>query len=471
MRALTISVASALVLSACAAGPAPEVATPAPVLPENFAYAPAPLEAAALAQLLPQEDAAFAALADAALVGAPSLAEALARIDIARGAAAQASAARLPSLGADGSIAASRINPAQFGGRLPAGAAFDAEQISYGANLTARWDADIFGVLRASERAALARIDAADASARAVRLALIGEIASSVIDWRTIEAREEALQDDLAAAARLAGLTGTREQAGLSPGFDRVRAEAAASSSRSRLAALASERVRLVARLATLTGQSAQTVQASLALAPATSAMPPAPAALPAQLLASRPDIAAAEAELAASDAELAAAARQRFPQLTLSAALGLLAFNPGDLFDEDSLVYTLASGVTAPLFDGGRIDAGMDRAAATKRAAYEAWRGAVFTALGDAEAAYGLIEAADAEYRAASAERDQLDRAARLADTRYRAGLADFLTVLEARRSADASGERAAAAKGRALRARVLLWQALGGDGAVSVG
>jgi outer membrane protein TolC len=36
---------------------------------------------------------------------------------------------------------------------------------------------------------------------------------------------------------------------------------------------------------------------------------------------------------------------------------------------------------------------------------------------------------------------------------------------VLEARRAADASGERAAAARGRAQRARVVLWQALGGS------
>ncbi|HCI61177.1 MAG TPA: multidrug transporter, partial [Erythrobacter sp.] len=50
------------------------------------------------------------------------------------------------------------------------------------------------------------------------------------------------------------------------------------------------------------------------------------------------------------------------------------------------------------------------------------------------------------------------------LANARFEAGLADFLTVLDARRAADASGERAAAAQGRARRARVLLWQALGG-------
>jgi outer membrane protein TolC len=141
------------------------------------------------------------------------------------------------------------------------------------------------------------------------------------------------------------------------------------------------------------------------------------------------------------------------------------LAFDPEDLFDEDSLIGTLTAGIAGPLLDFGRVGAGIDAAAADKRAAFAAYRGAVFQALGDAEAAYGVVAAADNEARLSVNERDQLTRAASLAETRYRAGLASFLEVLEARRAADASGERAAAALGRANRARILLWQALGGE------
>jgi outer membrane protein TolC len=112
-------------------------------------------------------------------------------------------------------------------------------------------------------------------------------------------------------------------------------------------------------------------------------------------------------------------------------------------------------------------VGADIDRAAADKRAAFEAYRGAVFVALGDAEAAYGVVTAADAEAQLAISQRDQLGRAAAIAETRYRAGLASFLDVLEARRAADSSGEQAAAALGRAARARIVLWQALGGDAA----
>jgi outer membrane protein TolC len=85
--------------------------------------------------------------------------------------------------------------------------------------------------------------------------------------------------------------------------------------------------------------------------------------------------------------------------------------------------------------------------------------------ALGEAEAAYGVIAAADREEVSARRELIALDRAARLIADRQRAGLADMTALTEARRQALASRERAVAAEGRAARARVVLWQALGGS------
>lgn len=464
MRARASAALLPLALAACALQPAPEIATPTPELPPAFFFQPDGSAGAALAALMPQDDPAYRALSAAALTDAPSLAEAAARIDAARAGARRAGAERLPNITADANITRNRINTAQFGqagqqGFIPA------EQTAYGANIVASWDPDVFGRLKAQERAAIARIDAASAQAQGVRLALLAEIAASVTDWRVLAARAAAISEDARAAQQLVELTKVREDAGIAPGFDRVRAEATASSSQVRLAALETERARLIGRLVTLTGQDAASVRAALGTAGPGLAPAPAPASLPSELLANRPDVAAAAANLAASDADLAAAARARFPRITLSAVIGLLAFDPEDLFDEDSLVGTLAAGIAGPLLDFGRVGAGIDAAEADKRAAFAAYRGAVFTALGDAEAAYGVVAAADAEAQLSVMERDQLNRAASLADTRYRAGLASFLEVLEARRAADASGERAAGALGRAARARIVLWQALGGE------
>lgn len=465
LRARPGAVLLALMLAACTMQAAPQIATPIPDLPEGYFFHPTGEAGAQLAALMPTQDPAYTALAKAALADAPSLAEAAARIERARAGARAAEAARLPNITADASIRRNRINTAQFGAAGQQGF-IPVEQTSYGANLTASWDPDIFGRLKAQQRAAIARIDAASAEAQGLRIALLAEIAGSVIDWRTLDARAAAISQDLAAAQTLATLAKVREDAGIAPGFDRVRAEATASSSQLRLAALESERARLIGRLVTLTGQDAASVRSALTAAAPEPLLAPAaaPASLPSDLLANRPDVAAAAAILAASDAGLAAAARARFPRITLSGVIGLLAFDPADLFN-DSIVGTLTAAVAGPLLDFGRVGAEIDAAAADKRAAFAAYRGAVFRALGDAEAAYGTIAAADAESRLALDEHSQLTRAASLAETRYKAGLASLVDVLEARRAAAGSGERAAAAMGRALRARVVLWQALGGD------
>jgi outer membrane protein TolC len=185
---------------------------------------------------------------------------------------------------------------------------------------------------------------------------------------------------------------------------------------------------------------------------------------LPSTLLTNRPDVLAAGARLRAADAEVAAAAAARFPRLTLSSALGLLALSIGGLFDGDALSASAGGELAGPLLDFGRIAAEIDRAEAGTFEAFADYREAVFSALGDAEGGYALVAAADRELAAANAEFAAADRAARLTETRFRAGLSNLLLVLDARRLALAAGERAAASRGRALRARISLWQALGG-------
>ena len=80
----------------------------------------------------------------------------------ARAGARRAGAERLPNITADGDVTRNRINTAQFGAAGQQGF-IPEEQTSYGANIVASWDPDVFGRLKAQERAALARIDAASA--------------------------------------------------------------------------------------------------------------------------------------------------------------------------------------------------------------------------------------------------------------------------------------------------------------------
>jgi NodT family efflux transporter outer membrane factor (OMF) lipoprotein len=466
-RAAILALPLTLALAACATAnrqPSPQAASV--TVPTSYAYAPVADAAAraSVAALLPTQDADFAALIARAEANAPDLAAALARIDAARALATRARAERRPAVDADANITGNRSSGQQIGGNLPPGVQLNLDRLSFGGNITARWDADLFGVLRAQQRAAEARLDAATADAAAVRLALTAEIAARVIDWRTLTAREATLREDLAAAQDLRRLASIRARAGVVPEADVVRADGLVADAEARLAPLSGERGTVSGQLATLVAMPVPDILTMLAAASGERTLATVSSA-PSDLIRDRPDVAAAAARLTAADADVAAAAAQRFPRFTLSSAIGLLAFALGDVFDSDALVGSLSAGVSGPLLDFGRVQADVDRASASTREAFALYRGAVFTALGESEAAFASVDAVDAQSRALARQAAIEEDATRLATVRYRNGLSDFTAVIDARRAANATRIASAVAEGQRARARVVLWQALGGS------
>lgn len=455
---------AALALSGCTTvAPAPLAASV--TMPASFALTSSERASiGAIADLLPRNDAAFIALEQHALINAPTLAIALARIDAARAGVDAAGAARLPELNSSAGVSRNEGNAASTG--VPAGLGIATGRTSYTAGVAASWDADLFGRLRASQRAATARLDAAGADAAAVRLALITDIAQAVIEARMLDARAAIIRQDLMSANDLVTLTGVRARAGIAPGFDLVRAQSLEADAQARLAPIAADQAGVIGRLVRLTALPTAEVQAMLALprsgADAVAARPA--ITIPSILLRRRPDVAAAEYRLAAADADIAAAAAARFPRLSITATLGLVALAFGDLFNADALVGSLGAGVAGPILDFGRINAQIDARQADARVAFETYRGTVFQALGESEAALGAIDARDA--RVAALERQALldtDTVA-LARERYRRGLETFLTVIDAERSANLSRSAVAIAHGDAAATRVALYRAVGG-------
>jgi NodT family efflux transporter outer membrane factor (OMF) lipoprotein len=451
MKVRLILTASALALAGCATTPVERPPAPASVaLPSAFAMLDAENVARGdIAALLPRDDGAYVQLSERALADAPTLAAALARIDAARAALRGAGAARQPSVDASGGATVS-----EGGG----------QRDRYDAGVSASWELDLFGRLRASETAAAARLDAAGADADAVRLALVSDIADAVIDARTLADRAAIIRADLSSAEELVAITRVRVRAGISPGFDLVRAQSLEADAQARLAPLAAERAAIIGRLVTLTGLPTSDVMAALDR-PAGSVLTarPVPDA-PSLVLRARPDVRAAEARLAATDAEISAAAAQRYPRITLSSTLGLVALGLGGLFDEDAISGSLGGGIAAPLLDFGRIAARIDGAQANAREAFADYRGTLFRALGESETAFGAIRAGDERVRLLTTQAALDTDAIGLARERYRRGLDTFLTVIDAERSANASRSALAQARGTAQRARIALYRALGG-------
>lgn len=83
----------------------------------------------------------------------------------------------------------------------------------------------------------------------------------------------------------------------------------------------------------------------------------PSQVGIPAQLLSLRPDVVRAERELKASKYDVSAAKKAFYPSITLGGSAGFNAFDIGKWFLlPASLVYDLAAGISAPLFNRNEI-------------------------------------------------------------------------------------------------------------------
>jgi len=450
------------VLTGCASvGEGPSASSVA--APSAFAYASRVESRAPLATLLPNEDPAFQTLLTAVESQTPDLQVALARVDAARAALRAAGAARAPNIGVEGSANYARTSENAVT-NLPPGLAIDTTNSNFSSGINASWDLDLFGRLRASQRAAGLRLDAADADARAVRLALVTDIARAVVDYRIAQGKLRIVEDDLADAASLVKLTDTRARAGIAPGLDLVRAQSLEAAARSQRGPAEAELAAALGRLVTLTARDGASVAAAFE-SPASDDLAGLPAVgLPSALLRQRPDIVAAEYRLGAANAEIAAAAAARFPQISINAALGLAALALGDLFNADSLTASLGGSVAVPLLDFGRVEAQIDARQADAKEAFALYRRALFTGIGEAESALGSLQANRNRLAALEAQLAIEQDLVALSTARYRMGLSDFLGVIDAQRQLNATRQAVVETAASTKRSQIEVYRSFGG-------
>jgi NodT family efflux transporter outer membrane factor (OMF) lipoprotein len=165
------------------------------------------------------------------------------------------------------------------------------------------------------------------------------------------------------------------------------------------------------------------------------------PVSLPSALVRERPDILQAEAQLHAATADIGVATAKLYPNITLNAALTESALTPQSVFTATGTAYTIGAGLTAPLFDGGRLRARRRAAIAEADAAADTYRATVlhaFTEVADLLSALGHDEAA-----LAAAQRQQTTAQAALnfAQTAYREGGAGLIPVVIAERQLNNAG------------------------------
>jgi len=377
---------------------------------------------------------------------------AVARVEEARGQFHFASAQLLPNVSAQASGGRERsVNPG-FG--IP-----ELQWTGQGV-VSLSYDLDLFGQLAAARDAAYARLLAAADSHDSVRLAVATSTAGGYITLAALDARLVVLRETLTQRANSLNVIRRRTDAGYSTQLDLAQAEAEYRGTAQLIPATELAIARQENGLSVLLGSAPREVQRGLELHALV--LPEIPAALPAELLRRRPDIAAAENQLVAADAALDSARAAFMPSVQLAASGGLVASN---IFPTSPIwIYALGAGLTAPIFDSGRLQAQQETAAARRDQAAYAYKNAALGAFREVEDGLASVVLLDQQEKQLVAQRDALAHALGLATRRYRAGYSPYLDQLDAERNLLQVELSLVQSRTDRLSAAVDLYRALGG-------
>ncbi len=192
--------------------------------------------------------------------------------------------------------------------------------------------------------------------------------------------------------------------------------------------------------------------------------VPVAPPQVPSTLLERRPDIAAAEREMASQNALIGAAVAAYYPDLSLS-ALGGFSANPiTGLFSTSNALWSLGAAGTEDIFEGGIRGQAVTAAKATYLESVETYRQTVLTAFQDVEDDLSNLQIYGQQALVQDRAVADAARAAQIALNEYRAGTADYTTVVTAQVTLLSDQQIALSVQQSRLLASVSLYEDLGG-------
>lgn len=326
----------------------------------------------------------------------------------------------------------------------------------------ASWELDLFGRVASLKDAALAQYLASEEARRSAQTSLVAAVASTWLTLQTDEALLALTQRTLATREDSLRLTKLRFDNGAASALDLRQAESLTAAAR---ATQAQQRRAIALDLNALTLLVGQEVPARL-LPGGVEVAPfqPVPVGLPSDLLMRRADIRQAEQALVAANANIGAARAAFFPRISLTAGVGTVSTELSGLFKDGSWGFSLAPQALLPIFDLGRNQANLEAAKAGRDIAIAQYEKSIQTAFREvADALAGRATLGDqlaAQEAQAQAEAERF----RLAELRYRNGVASFLDVLDAQRALFSTQQALAQTRLAQQQNQVALYKALGG-------
>ncbi|MNZ63816.1 Toluene efflux pump outer membrane protein TtgF precursor [compost metagenome] len=333
----------------------------------------------------------------------------------------------------------------------------------YDVSLGVAYELDLFGRLRSLERSALEQYLATAEAQRSVQIALVSDVATAYLTWRTDQAQLALTRSTLDSYTKSLRLIETSQEVGTASALDVRQARSLVQQARVQQALYTRQVAQDVNALQLLLGSAVpgdlpQDGGLDAAL------LAELPAGLPADLLQQRPDIRAAEHRLRAANADIGAARAAFFPSIRLTAAAGTASSELDGLFDGGSGIWSFVPQINVPIFTAGRLKANLDYAKVQKDinvAQYERSIQGAFSEVADGLAARGTYG------EQLQAQRDLVDNNReyyQLARQRYDEGVDNYLAVLDAQRELFAAQQQLLSDRLAQLSSDVALYKALGG-------
>lgn len=299
------------------------------------------------------------------------------------------------------------------------------------------WELDLFGRVRRSIEAAAADLGSIEAVRHAVMTSVLAGATRAYIELRGNQARIEVAERNVAVQQQTLDLVLLLNREGAATDLDVARARTQLLASQATIPRLQAASTTALNRLTTLTAQSPGALNQRLSPREPLPGMPAFVAVgSPADLLRRRPDIRVAERALAAASARIGVVTADLFPTVSFGAQAGVGAAHLSDLVSSGAPFFALGPSITWNLFDRETTYARIRAADSNATAALVRYQATVTGALEEADSAISA-------YRNERLRRVQLRDAAAasreasaLALLRYREGIEDFLTVLDAERN-----------------------------------
>jgi NodT family efflux transporter outer membrane factor (OMF) lipoprotein len=382
------------------------------------------------------------------------IAAAVARVRQADAQATIAGAALLPTLAASLTTFKQRTQGARIGFS-------DFHQVS--PQLTASYMIDFWGKNRAAQTAAIATATASRYDRATVELTVMTSVAGTYFQSLELRDRVAVAEGNLASAETT--LRGLRLQlaAGIATALDVAQQETTVSTLSAAIPPLRQQLRQTIDALAILIGQPPQSVEASTT-ALADLSVPVVRPGLPSELLARRPDVAQAEAQLVAANANIAVARASFFPSIELTASGGFASSSLATLLNSSSHVYSVAAGLTQPIFEGGALRAQLEFTKARNEELVADYRKTVLTALGNVEDALAAVQQSTEQVSRQGTAVAKARRAHQIAQAQLRSGTVSILTVLNTETALFSAQDVMVQARFAQMQSLVSLFGALGG-------